>query len=174
VISATLRSLDEPDGVGWRLRQARLHEGRDGDLRLIFNSWIKSYQQSPWRPPIAEREYCAFQHHVITSVLRRSKVLVACSEDSDTTVGGYIVTEAAGPPLVVHFIFVKHDIRKEGLARFMADGVVGPKRPERVIYTHQTRTSEAVAPRLFPGSRCIFNPYLLVMPWPSNLRERRL
>jgi len=52
---------------------------------------------------------------ILTTIFQKALVLVACSDQENDQIYGYIVYEATDP-LIVHFIYVKYVYRREGIA----------------------------------------------------------
>jgi len=93
---------------------------RDEDFPFILDSWLKSLRYSNDTFKLIDKQaYKRFYPQVITALLLRSMVQVACLQADEDVILGYSVVQ--GPTL--HFVFVKEPWRRIGL---MNDLVKGP------------------------------------------------
>lgn len=125
------------------------------DLPFIFNSWLKSFRDSPQVQGVPNTLYYAEQHALIGQLLKDSYVLIACNPDDPGQIYGYAVGCAKPEPdhSVLHWVYVKHPFRNFGIAKALVHDVCGD-RP--LYYTHRVKNSDRIA-----GDRsATFNPYL--------------
>lgn len=123
------------------------------DVPFILNSWLKSHYDA-WGEPhgIPKGHYFAEAHRRACLTLARAQCLVATlansgDEDADGALLGYVVWE----PRALHYVYVKHSCRKEGLAARLLDATgLQPG----FHYTHHTEAGRALALRM----RAHFNP----------------
>lgn len=124
-----------------------------GDARsLIFATWLKSYQNSSlFAKGIPREVFFAAHHKVIERILERAEVRLAVLPDDPSVVFGWSVTE----PGLVHYVYVKPDFRKYGIAKSLLAHVAG----EPWSYSHSTYIlRELRENRVIPES-VIYNPY---------------
>lgn len=125
-----------------------LRPARVGDLPFVFNSWLESYKAYPLALGVPKAKYFADQHALITELLRRGECLMAVNPADDTHLLGYVVHEPARR--VVHYVYVKHPLRREGIARHLLSAI----HAEGCTYTHHTPAGAQIAFRL----KAHFNP----------------
>jgi GNAT superfamily N-acetyltransferase len=146
------------------------------DIPFITNSWLKSYDESPFRFDVSETEYYALHHAVLEQIFKRAQVIVAVDTRPPALrkqrgdIMGYLCADAESPPYVLHFIYVKADHRREGVARALVDAWLGDDATAPVYYSHRTNAGEACAAHLFTVAE--HNPYLPFLPWPQTLKAR--
>jgi hypothetical protein len=91
----------------------------------------------------------------------RTKVLIVCNpEDRDQIygygVGGKSIDPASNAPVgVIHWIYVKHPFRDNGIGRALEAEYV--KDVTGVFYTHRVKMLD----RLIGEKKYIYNPYML-------------
>lgn len=82
------------------------------DAAFVISSWLSSHQEH-WKPfvtaPTFNRSYRPF----VEKCLSTSTILIAALEDEPDTILGYIVFKDN----VIHYIYVKYPLRRQGLAR---------------------------------------------------------
>lgn len=122
------------------------------DVPFLYNSWLKSYRDSPTVQSISNTVYYAEQHKLIERLLQapEAKAVVACNPEDPTQIYGYIVYQ----PDVLHWVYVKHTFRGAGIARML---VAEAGLSAKLIYTHRVKNSE----RLVGERDATYNPYLL-------------
>jgi GNAT superfamily N-acetyltransferase len=104
-----------------------LRPSEPGDRGFILDSWIRSYRDSPWARMMGHA-YTDGHDALIKRILGRSAVLVACYDADPETILGWACTERD----VVHYVYVKHKLRRRGIARML----LGPFVSREVRYTH--------------------------------------
>lgn len=111
------------------------------DLDLVFATWLSSFRNARARGPIPRSMYRDVYAAAIRDLLNRPSVrlLVAYVPDEEkghADLFGWICFEL-GPPPVVHFIYVLHPYRRQGLGRqlFQAAGI-DPGGP--FLYSYKT------------------------------------
>lgn len=124
-----------------------------GDARsLIFATWLKSYQNSSLFAKGVPRETFFAQHHkVIERILERAEVRLAVLPDDPSVVFGWAVTE----PGLVHYVYVKPDFRKYGIARALLAHVAG----EPWRYSHSTYILRDLRERKVIPDTVMYDPY---------------
>lgn len=124
-----------------------------GDARsLIFATWLKSYQNSSLFAKGIPRETFFAQHHkVIERILERAEVRLAVLPDDPSVVFGWSVTE----PGCVHYVYVKPDFRRYGIARALLAHVAG----EPWRYSHSTYILRDLRENKVIPDTVIYDPY---------------
>ena len=106
-----------------------LRERRESDDAMIIDSWLRSGLQYPiftaecGRPPIRLRPppglLLSQNRTFLQKILESAQVLVLADPADEDHIIGWICTEAVndGRPACLHFIFVKFNFRRMGMAR---------------------------------------------------------
>lgn len=126
---------------------------------FVLNSWIKSGHRSRNFEAVAKEIYTLNQHEVITSLLTRSKVLVAQELDKPENLYGYIVYDYIDGVFTLHYAYTKQFFRGLGVFKLMLEHA-GFAADTAGFYTHQTKVCEKV----MPAVNLLYNPYLLINP----------
>ena len=118
----------------------------EGDLGFVYSEWIKFLGNTrPWGDPPGEEQpdrrvdrpwFCAAQHALCNVLLRRGEVLVACNPDDAGHIYGVIVFEPG--PRTLHWLFVKADLREQGLGSRLMRAAFSDF-GEEIAYTVRTR-----------------------------------
>lgn len=126
---------------------------------FVLNSWIKSGYRSRQMESVAKEIYTLNQHEIITSLLVRSKVLVAQELDKPENLYGYIVYDYIDGIFVLHYAYVKQFFRGLGVFKTLLDHA-DFKCEHAGFYTHHTKICDKVMQNL----NMLYNPYLLINP----------
>jgi hypothetical protein len=106
-----------------------LRPAEEDDLGFVIASWVQSYRQQALARD-AGAAYPRQQRRIIQHLLEHANVLVACAPDEPRLILGYAVTG----PQVVHYVYVKQDFRRIGIAR----ALVRPYLAAPTAFTHKT------------------------------------
>ncbi len=123
------------------------------DAGLVFSSWLRSYWDArplPLREVPRELFFADRGHHgVVTRLIGRGAVVVACSDDPDEIYGWMCIDGRA-----LHYVYVKELWRSKGVARALMASL-----PEALDVSHLTRAFIEG-----PGKRrrVTYNPYTLL------------
>lgn len=118
-----------------------------GDTGFIIETWLKGLRFSnTWFERIDHEAYFKNYLGIIKSILGRPSVTtyVACLKDDPDVIIGYAVTE----PQILHWVFVRKDWRRAGIARDLI-----PKDTKTI--THLTKLGLELKPDFVS-----FNPFL--------------
>lgn len=126
------------------------------DVPFVYNSWLKSYRDSPMVKSIPNTIYYAEHHKVIENLLKQTNCLaaVACNPEDANQIYGYIVGEMIEKALCVHWVYCKHPFRGNGIAKALFQWI-GESTAN--TYTHRVKNVE----KLIGERPFTFNPYLL-------------
>lgn len=91
--------------------------GTDEDTAFVYDSWLKSYRQSPDACRMTRDVYMRTQKRIIAECLSRGTLIVACNPTDRRQIYGYSCVEYTRIGFVFHWIFVKYPFRKLGFAR---------------------------------------------------------
>lgn len=98
------------------------------DRGFVVDSWLRSYAGSPMAE-LAGRAYWTGHKRVVERILAEgAPVHVACSIDDPGTLFGWACKGDA-----LHYVYVKREFRRFGLARSLLRGMTGA-----VVYSHRT------------------------------------
>jgi GNAT superfamily N-acetyltransferase len=128
-----------------------------GDLHLVLSSWLRSNRDGPIARLLPDSVYYAEEKSIVTALVQRVPVVVACNPELRDSVYGWLCGERLEGRLVVHFIYVRHSWRGWGIGRQLL-GAMGYAPPEPIIATHVTRLY--TGGRLSRSYHVINNPYL--------------
>lgn len=124
-----------------------------GDARsLVYSTWLRSYEHSsPMTKQVPRAVFFTEHHKVIDRIMARDPIVkMAVMPDDPSVVFGWAVVEK-GPAYTVHYVYVKPDFRKYGIAKALLADI-----PRPFNYSHWTYILRDLEPKI-PGSR--FNPY---------------
>lgn len=133
----------------------RIRPATEGDVSLLFSSWLKSYRSSLFAKQISNTVYYAEQHKVIEGLLKTSTVLIICEDTDPTNIYGWICAELIDGIFVLHYVYVKHPYRKLGLAKFLLNQF-NHETGAASMASHMTRIGEQLAPKF----GVVYSPYL--------------
>lgn len=133
------------------------------DVSFIFSSWLKSYRGSPFARNVANEIYFNEHHLLIEKLVRENEVIIACNNEDENQIYGYIVAGKTESIFTLHYIYVKHNFRSMGIGaallnHFEHDASVAS------IYTHYTRLCDKLGPKY----NFIHHPYILITNEASN------
>lgn len=133
-----------------------LRKGLARDVPFITSSWLRSFRDAPFVRGVPNNIFYYQHHKVLEHLIPRSIVVVACSEDDPDLIVGWVCAELVDTALVVHYVYVKHDYRRMGVAKALLTFLVDAEKPPAVMYTHKTKAAIAAAPEGW-----MYNPYLI-------------
>ena len=144
-----------------------IRDAQPDDVPFIFNSWLKSYRDSPMVKSIPNTIYYDEHHRVIERILQAptTKAFVACNPEDANQIYGYVIADeksdqTSGPyATTYHWLYCKHPFRGNGIAKALFQKVQDrPVQPgHQTFYTHRVKNVEnLIGDRVF-----VFNPYAL-------------
>lgn len=127
--------------------------GLPSDLEFIYATWLNSYWADSQKyqqitGPTFFTEYPKVLDRILDSP--ETQVSVACSSSDENIIYGYLVSS----PPVAHYLFVKSNFRRWGIARSLLEDAEAGK-----IYTHRTGELANFLHRRI--NEHTYNPYLL-------------
>jgi len=132
------------------------------DASFIIHSWLTSFREGDWVEGVPNQVYFHAHHKVVESILTRATVLVLCLPDAPEVMFGWICVEACENGLIIHYLYVKNEFRKNRLASKLLNEVLEAEKPDVVFCTHRVRPMGFE----FKKRGYIYNPYLLAKDMP--------
>lgn len=134
----------------------KLREIREADVSFIFNSWLRSFRDSPAVVAVPNSIYYGRHHKVISDILESSysQVLVACDPDDDDKLYGYVVAEFFPDVNVIHWVYCKQPWRRKHIGTALVEQILGDSELP-VQYSHFTRFLKKIDPKI----KMTYNPY---------------
>jgi hypothetical protein len=99
----------------------------ESDMKFVFDAWLKSL----WPHRQSIKDYWVCQKWLVNAILSNSTVLLACDKVDPTVIFGYAVFDSDA----VHWIYVKHPLRRMGLASRIVDEI---PHISKFFHTHET------------------------------------
>lgn len=128
------------------------------DVPFIFNSWLKSFRETGFMANgISNTVYYDGHHKIIQKILQRSEIWVACDERYPDQIFGYAVAERIDGIFVLHYVYVKHNFRKTGIAKVLLS-MFKHDRDQASCCTHLTRLTD----RFLMKYNMFYNPYIVL------------
>ena len=124
----------EPEPAGYVMDKVKLT-----DEPFIFNSWIRSYHQSPEGSSMRDNIYAERQHKRIEMFLARATFIMLRPDDWDEGIVGYACGERMRGQNVFHYAFVKTGFRGQGHGDRLLQAIVDQvfeKPTHRAVFTH--------------------------------------
>lgn len=129
----------------------QLRQATPSDLNFIYNSWLKSYRNSPWAANVPSAVYFKIHHDLIEALIQRSSCVVACDSEDPDQILGFAIVEQRRDLKIAHYVYVKQPYRRIGVATTLL-GVFG----DIDFSSHFTRSADKLARNV----GAVFNPYL--------------
>jgi hypothetical protein len=121
------------------------------DLNFITSTFAKSIKSdsSLGRSCLSTVFFSEFPK-VIDHILSKSNILIACDNDQEDAILGYIIHE----PNIIHYAYVKSALRNLGIFKRMINIVIEDKK--NMYFSFNTKSSKAISNKL---PQLIFNPF---------------
>lgn len=110
------------------------------DKAFILSTWLRGYRHSStFAQRVTNEVYYRWHHLLLERLLARETAvaLVACLDDSPEVILGYLAMEKQDAS-VLHWVYVKADFRRMGIARKLIDAAGLPRDLAGVEFTHAT------------------------------------
>ena len=131
----------------------RIRSSTKNDVSFVYATWLKSYKYDSPLTKFTKSELFYNQHQkILDRLLLKAKVNVACDQNDEDLIFGYIVFE----PHVIHYIYVKEPFRGYGIATKLLEAIEGSYQASHLTYSLLDLWS---AKKI----NCEFNPYLLIL-----------
>ena len=125
------------------VRAAENHE-----LNFVMHSWLRSLRSfEPFYRQMTNEIFYSEHGKKIDNAINRGYCLVVCPRDHPAIIAGYIVWQNKGDNTLCHYIYIKNEYRKMGIASLLLETI---KTDRKIV-----ATSRGTAFRDLP-----YNPYL--------------
>jgi ribosomal protein S18 acetylase RimI-like enzyme len=115
---------------------------------------MRSYRKSDTCYKISRDVYDAEQHTLIDYLIHTQKVDVACPENDDDQICGWICHTPFENGMAIHFCYVKSPFRRLGIGTRLIENAI--KEGNR-YYTHHTWLSDHLSSK----HDILYNPYVI-------------
>jgi GNAT superfamily N-acetyltransferase len=112
------------------------------ERNFVIRSWIRAARMTSEGMRMSRERWFSSQHDIISDILDRgATVLVARDEEEPAFLHGFLVAERIGGDVVVHWVFVKSDSRKYGVAQALFDEAMVrlSDGATRLVHSHDPR-----------------------------------
>ena len=100
-----------------------IRPAREGDIAFILDAWKKSYEGAPAVRGAHREHYRTEMTRAIRRLCERGEVRIATAPDDDDHLLGFAAFTQADDGAELHYVYVKQDFRKLGIARALLAGV---------------------------------------------------
>ena len=98
----------------------KYRSAKETDIPFIYSTWIKALYNGNRSLRLTDYgKFAARYSKIIDSLLNESSVTIACIEGYEDEIKGYAVRSGQ----TLHFVYVKRQWRKQGIASFMTLGI---------------------------------------------------
>jgi len=125
------------------------------DEAFVYNAWMKSYKDSPWGKPLINDIFYNNHKEIIKKLLTSSDTLLAVNPQDPDQIYGFAVLERSPKVSLIHYVYIKYNFRKLGLARKLVEAIE-PDTSKLKFVTHVPRDIA-----ILKKFNLIFNPYIL-------------
>jgi len=98
------------------------------DEDFIFDSWLNNYQATSYfAKRMKKQTFMKFHPLIANAIMLRPTTVCKIAGDEDFTIYGYIIAEPFPDAPVVHYLYVRPEYQRLGIARklFEALGITG-------------------------------------------------
>jgi len=135
-----------------------IREMQPDDHAFVKRRWAGEMRHAPWSRSVPPPVYWGSQYKTIEALLAQSTAILAVDPADTNHLYGVIVCQR-GQKSILHWLFVKSEYRKLGLARELLAAGLGDKRP---IYLTQVTSFIAEHPQLCEKHGIVSSPFILL------------
>ncbi len=144
----------------------QIREGRPSDIPFVTNSWLKSFRANGAFSQSVPNDIYYQQHHkILESIIPRGLLLVLCNPEDPDQIIGWTLIERQPEILILHYIYIKNSLRRNGLMNTLLGEVERHEQPRFRFTTHMTQSWDALNPK---KRGFIYNPYYLFSSLPAD------
>ncbi len=133
---------------------AYIRAAEESDLNFIYSSWLKAMRRTTGH--IDKEVFYPNHRRLVEALIDKSQILIACSDEDQNQIFGYLVKEERFKVPILHFLYVKSPFRRMGIGTQLFK-MIGLPEGALMPVTHFTAYHEYVAPKW----GLVYNPYLL-------------
>ena len=126
---------------------------KEEDEAFVFATWLQQIASNTrWRNGIDKTQFFKYRE-IIAAILRKPTitVTVCCLKDDLDIIVGYSVYEKLPTDTILHFVYVRSDWQRQGIARDIC--------PKHItVITHLTKIGERIWSKMVPKPRLISIP----------------
>jgi hypothetical protein len=128
------------------------------DMDMVVDGWATSYADSHAAGVIPPDLHHKVYRPIISRAIKRSKARVLYNVQHPGQNFGFLCAEFGEDYPIVHYIYLKHFLRRQGLARYLLEDMgVNPKKP--FVYGWKSRIAGDLVRGHWVGGR--FDPILV-------------
>lgn len=130
----------------------------ESDLDMVVSGWATSYADSHASGCIPMDLYHGIYRPIIARFLARSKTRVVFNVDHPSQNFGFLSAEFSEDYPIIHYAYLKHFVRRQGLCRgLLADMGINVRKP--FVYGFKSRVAGDLVKNHWVGGR--FDPILV-------------
>jgi len=155
-----------------------MRPGEPADIRFILNSWKESFRGAPFAKGVRSQTYFYYQGKLLESLLPRCIVRVLCASSRPEQIVGWACVEPTNEVFIIHYVYVKHRYRNQGIARHLLESLHEDYPAPRKEFTSKSFLFWARPPegrehfhRRVSAAGLEYNPYLLWMRLPEGWED---
>ncbi len=119
----------------------------DADLPFVFDSWIRSFEQSENSGPYSRKLVVDAIRGTIKALLDDgAQITVACFEEDPNVLAGFVCFETRYEFPVVHYVYCKDGAREAGLGSALVEQAC-QGHADQARYTFRTGAAKSLLPR---------------------------
>jgi predicted GNAT family acetyltransferase len=145
--------------------QVKIRTYQPDDFNFVVNSWLNSSHELFPARKINKKYYNKMQTPLFASIIGTSNILVACNSEDPNHIFGYVVFERLGNEVIVHFIYVKKELRTFGIARQMIESGIPEWGKQAIAITSmpnlQKTTEDEERVDVMRKWNLVYDPYIL-------------
>ena len=129
------------------------------DVEYVKGSWLKNYKNSSsFAKRVTHDVFYKWHGAIVDAILSRpgTDVFIATLPDEEGVILGFFVCERQGQSRVAHYLFVRPEWRKLGLAR----ALIGASEETAFVFTHWTKPMDSIVNR--KDIALVYDPYRLL------------
>ncbi len=142
-----------------RMQSIEIRQATKDQLSFVFATWLRNYKHSSqFARKIKNATFFKWHHLVIERIFDRPNtlVLIATPQGESEPILGYAVLEAQDGTPVIHYVYVKDDFRRMGIATKL---IAASRLPlDRAVFTHYTSALDELG-LLKKYTALEYNPY---------------
>jgi len=116
-----------------------MRPARAEDFPFIANSFLKSYKGAPEARCLDSKTYYADYTERLKKLVLTAETTVACADDDEDQILGYIIGEKFGNHAIVDYLYVKYPFRCLGVGKALVRSLHPEFGQTETVVTHQPK-----------------------------------